>query len=194
MALTQEQLKAKFDELDKDKSGALKLKEALELTKVLGYEATKTEVFRTFKEMDKDGDGDGRISFEEFSAWYNKRTSMAGVNQNDKSSLSYGEILEAFRKIDTDFSGYLEFNEIVQLAKDLGENTNEEDMIKLFKEIDTNDDRKISFSEFLSWYRFGKDLPFAKAMKTHMSIMAGLGVANKHLRKFEDGNLEGDGR
>lgn len=109
-------------------------------------------------------------------------------------SLEYTEIKKAFDQIDTDKSGALELDEIMKLAKDLGEEASPQQILEIFGEIDENNDRKISFNEFLSWYRFGKDIPIARVMKAHIAIMNGIEVARKQMEKLDDGNLEGDGR
>lgn len=116
------------------------------------------------------------------------------TEKTKQESLSLEEIRKAFKKLDSDNSGSLELDEILDLATQLGEKVNKAQLFDVFGEIDKNDDRKISFDEFLSWYRFGKDIPIAKAMKAHMSILAGFNMAKKHLEKFDQGNLEGDGR
>lgn len=107
-------------------------------------------------------------------------------------SLSYSEIKTAFDQIDKDNSGALELNEIIELSKGLGEEASPESILKIFGEIDENNDRKISFHEFLSWYRFGKDIPIAEAMKAHMTVLSGIDIATKKLETIKERSVEGE--
>ena len=53
-----------FDLVDKDKSGAIEMEEAEELTQLLGMDLTRDEVELLVREIDKDGNGE--VDFEEF--------------------------------------------------------------------------------------------------------------------------------
>lgn len=72
----------------------------------------------------------------------------------------WDENLEAlFAEIDTDSSGSLERNEILQLSKDLGKNWTSKDLDEAMKAMDTDSDGKISLSEFQSWWSKNKNNP-----------------------------------
>lgn len=63
---------------------------------------------------------------------------------------------EAFNKFDKDQSGSIEESEIIQLAKELGHEVTLEEVQAIFREIDTNKDKKISFDEFVIWWSTGR--------------------------------------
>jgi Ca2+-binding EF-hand superfamily protein len=53
-----------------------------------------------------------------------------------------------FDSIDTDSSGYIDINELTNLASALGHQLTEEELATVFSELDENHDNKISFKEF----------------------------------------------
>ena len=65
--------------------------------------------------------------------------------------------MDTFNKLDEDSSGFIEFNEILELLKQLeGEGADIELLNKstntLMETLDKNRDGKISFEEFSIWY------------------------------------------
>jgi len=62
-----------------------------------------------------------------------------------------------FDSFDKDNSGFLDTAEVVQAAKELGVEFTEDDVSKVFGEVDKNFDGKITFMEFAEWWRLGKD-------------------------------------
>jgi Ca2+-binding protein (EF-Hand superfamily) len=65
-------------------------------------------------------------------------------------------IKKVFESFDKDNSGFIDRSEIVQIAKELGQEVTEEEVDKIFADIDTNKDRKISLKEFETWWCYGK--------------------------------------
>ncbi|XP_006823620.1 neo-calmodulin-like [Saccoglossus kowalevskii] len=75
--------------------------------------------------------------------------------QDDKSAKkckkpvnSEEKVMEAFKEIDKDDSGYVTVDEVKKVLKDLGEEVSDEDIDKFFESADKNDDGKISYNEF----------------------------------------------
>jgi len=86
--------------------------------------------------------------------------------------LGVNELKQAFNQLDKDGSGYLEVEEVVALSKSLGEEVTKENITSLFSEADTNKDGKLSFNEFVAWFRVGRTTRFAKLMKYQISMLS----------------------
>lgn len=70
--------------------------------------------------------------------------------------MSIQELRIAFETFDEDKSGMLEVDEVIELALSLNAQTTREEFTEMFSGLDTNQDGKISFEEFVSWYRVGR--------------------------------------
>lgn len=79
--------------------------------------------------------------------------------------LSRDELRKAYDEVDTDKSGSIELGELVALCEKLGEPTDLGTVSTLFQEIDTNHDGKVSFTEFVAWFRLGKHSKLKGALK-----------------------------
>lgn len=70
----------------------------------------------------------------------------------------YTEYEKIFKSVDKDKSGFVEKAELLQMMHNLGYRTvTEDDIGKILAEIDLNNDKKISFSEYLSMMKKFKD-------------------------------------
>lgn len=58
--------------------------------------------------------------------------------------------------MDTDHSGFLEYSEIAKVAAQMGITVNDKEVQEIFEAADSNKDGKISFEEFVAWYRVGR--------------------------------------
>ena len=90
--------------------------------------------------------------------------------------LSSAQLQEAFDKYDKDKSGALDLDEVVKLANSLGAKATKKELEDLFKSIDVDHDNKLSFSEFLAWYRVGKHSKLANLLKYQMQLEKGAKV------------------
>jgi len=63
-----------------------------------------------------------------------------------------GNVQETFNKIDADSSGFIDVKELDQLLKELNIPHKPEDVKIALKEIDSDNDKTISLSEFEAWY------------------------------------------
>lgn len=61
-------IRAKFNELDRDKSGSLDASELAVLASSLGADFTRDEISAVFEVLDRDSSG--KIDYEEFTAWW----------------------------------------------------------------------------------------------------------------------------
>ena len=62
------------------------------------------------------------------------------------------ELLEDFEFCDEDGDGFMQFDEFVQFMDGLGADMRGEECRVGFAEIDSNDDGRIGFQEFLDWW------------------------------------------
>jgi hypothetical protein len=61
-----------------------------------------------------------------------------------------------FDSMDTDLSGFIDMDELVNVAKALGHTLQEEELKVVFDELDENQDHKISYEEFTKWWKKGR--------------------------------------
>jgi Ca2+-binding EF-hand superfamily protein len=69
----------------------------------------------------------------------------------DKELLN--SLKKLFDKFDEDKSGFIELNEISQISKTLGDDTKSENFKKAVFALDLNHDERISFEEFIRWWK-----------------------------------------
>lgn len=98
-------------------------------------------------------------------------------------SLDRKELREVFDQFDADKSGSLEIPEILKLCEKIEANTTEEKLNKLFKEIDMNEDGKVSFEEFLAWYRVGRTTDSATFLRNQIRIQNQFNNVFKNMSK-----------
>ena len=96
--------------------------------------------------------------------------------------LSSAQLREAFESIDTNRSGSLEFVEVAELSKKLGQPVDKASIENIFKAIDTNSDGKLTFEEFLAWYRVGRNSKMGHLIKTHLEVQKGFRTVNQKMK------------
>ena len=139
--LTEEQrqeIKEAFDLFDTDGSGSIDSKELKVAMRALGFEPRKDEVKRMISEMDKDGSG--TIEYPEF-----EEMMAAKMAERDPRE----EILKAFKLFDDDNTGRISFKNLKRVARELGENMTDEELMEMIEEADRDGDGEISQEEFL---------------------------------------------
>merc|ERR1711904_231228 len=139
--LTEEQkqeIREAFDLFDTDGSGAIDAKELKVAMRALGFEPKKDEIRKMISDIDKDGDG--TIDFDEFMM-------MMTAKMAEKDSRE--EIVKAFRLFDDDETGRISFKNLKRVAKELGENMTDEELMEMVDEADRDGDGEINEEEFL---------------------------------------------
>jgi hypothetical protein len=63
---------------------------------------------------------------------------------------------KVFKAFDTDNSGFIDSNELIQVAKELGRNLSNDELEECLKDLDQNKDGKISYEEFSRWWLSGR--------------------------------------
>lgn len=89
---------------------------------------------------DIDKEGTGKITFADF-------LQVMTVKMAEKDSNE--EILKAFRLFDDDDTGKISFKNLKRVAKELGENLNDEELREMLEEADLDGDGEVNEEEFL---------------------------------------------
>ena len=133
-----QEIKEAFDLFDTDGSGSIDAKELKVAMRALGFEPKKEEVRRMIAEVDKDGSG--TIEFPEF-------LDMMAAKMAERDPRE--EILKAFRLFDDDETGKISFKNLKRVARELGENMTDEELMEMIEEADRDGDGEINEEEFL---------------------------------------------
>lgn len=117
-----------------------------------------------FASMDKNGDG--KVQAEEFMEWF----STAETNEGIKSFF-HQKTMQIFKEIDTDNSGYIDEQELVDVSVRLGQKFSQAEINAIFNEMDTNKNGKVEIKEFIQW--MDKDASksgFGKMLSSTLSL------------------------
>lgn len=106
--------------------------------RALGFEPKREEIKKLISEVDKDGTG--VIDFPEFLDMM-----TAKMAERDPRE----EMLKAFRLFDDDESGKISFKNLKRVAKELGENMTDDEILEMIEEADRDGDGEIGEEEFM---------------------------------------------
>ena len=118
--------------------GTIDAKELKVAMRALGFEPKKEEIKKMISDIDKDGNG--TIDYQEF-------LEMMTTKMSEKDSRE--EILKAFRLFDDEEKGKISFTNLKRVAKELGENMKDEELMEMIEEADRDGDGEINEEEFL---------------------------------------------
>ncbi|KAI8928691.1 hypothetical protein BC831DRAFT_447000 [Entophlyctis helioformis] len=140
--LTDEQkqeIKEAFELFDTDKDNALDYHELKVAMRALGFDVKKPEVLKILRDYDKDGQG--LIDFDDFNKVMTERIL-------DRDPLE--EIRKAFQLFDDDGSGKISLRNLRRVAKEIGENLDDEELQAMIDEFDLDQDGEINEQEFIN--------------------------------------------
>ena len=100
--------------------------------RALGFEPKREEIKKLISEVDKDGSG--VIDFPEF-------LEMMTAKMADRDPQE--EMLKAFRLFDDDETGKISFKNLKRVAKELGENMTDDEIMEMIEEADRDGDGEI---------------------------------------------------
>lgn len=153
-----------FKEIDTDGSGFLDIQEIKEIAFRLGQSLDDDRLKTVFDSMDKNKDG--KIQAEEFMEWFNNEETNEG-----SKSFFHQKTLQIFKEIDTDNSGFLDEQELVDVSNRLGQKFSQKQIHVIFNEMDSNKDGKIQIGEFIAWMDKKSDkTSFGKMLSTAMGL------------------------
>ncbi|ODQ65166.1 EF-hand protein [Nadsonia fulvescens var. elongata DSM 6958] len=134
-----QEIKEAFGLFDMDNDGHLDFHETKVAMRALGFEAKKPEVLKIIRDHDRSGRG--LISFDDFS------TVMA---EKILSRDPLEEIRRAFALFDDDNTGKISLRNLRRVAKELGENLDEDELQAMIDEFDLDQDGEINEEEFIA--------------------------------------------
>ncbi|KAI7728193.1 hypothetical protein M8C21_012885, partial [Ambrosia artemisiifolia] len=135
-------LKEMFKGMDTDNSGTITLEELKQGLSKQGPRLSENEVKQLLEAAD--ADGNGTIDYDEFI------TATMHLNRMDREEHLY----TAFQYFDKDNSGYISIEEMEQAIREYGMNDGR-DIKEIVSEIDTDNDGRINYDEFVAMMRKG---------------------------------------
>ncbi|KAJ3029887.1 UNVERIFIED_CONTAM: Calcium-binding component of the spindle pole body (SPB) half-bridge [Siphonaria sp. JEL0065] len=133
------EVKEAFELFDTDKDGALDYHELKVAMRALGFDVKKQEVLKILREFDKDGQG--LIEYADFARVMTERIL-------DRDPLD--EIRKAFQLFDDDGTGKISVRNLRRVAKEIGENLDDEELQAMIDEFDLDQDGEINEQEFIA--------------------------------------------
>nr|ACQ58819.1 Centrin-1 [Anoplopoma fimbria] len=133
-----QEIKEAFDLFDTDGTGTIDVKELKVAMRALGFEPKKEEIKKMIADIDRESSG--TIDFSDFLG-------MMSLKMSEKDSKE--EIMKAFRLFDDDGTGKISFKNLKRVAKELGENLNDDELQEMIDEADQGGDGEINELEFL---------------------------------------------
>ncbi|TPX43315.1 hypothetical protein SeMB42_g04776 [Synchytrium endobioticum] len=140
--LTDEQkleIKEAFELFDTDKDNALDYHELKVAMRALGFDVKKAEVLKILREFDKGGHG--LIEFDDFNKVMTERIL-------DRDPIE--EIRKAFQLFDDDGTGKISLRNLRRVAKEIGEQLDDEELQAMIDEFDLDQDGEINENEFIA--------------------------------------------
>ena len=134
-----QEIKEAFELFDTDKTGTIDYHELKVAMRALGFDVKKQEVLAMMRDFDRDGAG--QIEYPDFLEIMTTK-----ISERDPVE----EILKAFKLFDEDTTGRISLRNLRRVARELGENLNDDELQAMIDEFDKDGDGEISENEFLS--------------------------------------------
>ncbi|KEI38895.1 uncharacterized protein L969DRAFT_50490 [Mixia osmundae IAM 14324] len=132
------EIKEAFELFDLDKDGMLDYHEVKVAFRALGFDLKKAEVLKLLR--DHDENGRSLMSFESF-----QRITTDKMLTRDPLD----EIRRAFQLFDDDKTGKIDIRNLRRVAKEIGENLDDDELTAMIEEFDLDQDGMISEQEFV---------------------------------------------
>ena len=126
-----------FKIFDKNNDGLITQDELKQLLNNIGQKPSDSEIQDMINEIDIDGDG--KINFDNFITLMEKK-----LRDHDNEE----ELIETFKVFDKDGIGFITFNNLKDVIKNLGLNYSDDEIMEMIKECDLDNDMMINYDEF----------------------------------------------
>eukprot|EP00617_Octactis_speculum_P023229 CAMPEP_0185746602 /NCGR_PEP_ID=MMETSP1174-20130828/5208_1 /TAXON_ID=35687 /ORGANISM="Dictyocha speculum, Strain CCMP1381" /LENGTH=175 /DNA_ID=CAMNT_0028421397 /DNA_START=89 /DNA_END=616 /DNA_ORIENTATION=- len=128
-----------FDLFDADGSGTISPKELMTAMEALGFEGEGKGQALLQMMNEIDNDGSGTIDFDEF---------LGMMTSKMDSASTYPDIVRAFELYDDDKTGKISLRNMRRVAKEIGETMDDNAMMQMLEQADTDNDGEISLDDF----------------------------------------------
>ncbi|KAL9184707.1 LOW QUALITY PROTEIN: hypothetical protein ACHAXT_012677 [Thalassiosira profunda] len=172
-----------FREIDRDGSGFLDEQEVKEMTIRLGQPLSDERVKSIFNSMDTNKDG--KVEAKEFLEWFTKEETKEGIK-----SYFHNKTLQIFKEIDTKKKGYLDEEELGDIAVRLGQSYTRRQIKDIFDEMDKDKNGRVEIDEFIAWMD-KKNAKDDSGFREMLSAALGLGGTGWLRRKGGGGSFLG---
>jgi len=146
-----------FGIIDKDKSGSIDHAELFNMVRLVKPGATKADLLKMFAVVDESKDG--KINKAEFVHHYVeafKADTAAEFHERMNTTRKYlvrkPALSEVFDKYDSDKSGGLDKGEIYRMVKLVKPTFTNEELLAMFKHLDTDHSKQIEKEEFIRYF------------------------------------------
>nr|CAI39167.1 calmodulin2-2 [Paramecium tetraurelia] len=116
LAEKEAEIKEAFEIFDKNKSKSISVQELTSVFRSLGYNFSQDEI----QSMKAEGAEDKELDFDDFKNLL--------LMQEEKAKSGEDDLRDAFEVFDRDANGYIGLEELMMVAKSLGENISEDDL------------------------------------------------------------------
>lgn len=131
------EIKEAFDLFDSDNTGEIDPADLDEAMKSLGLDERSKPIHALVKEMQNTQEGS--IDFEGFLELMTARFSERDTKE---------DILKVFKLFDEGGEGYVDLGALKKVAKELGENMDENELMEMIERADSDGDKKVTFEDF----------------------------------------------
>ncbi|WFD34013.1 Calcium-binding component of the spindle pole body (SPB) half-bridge [Malassezia cuniculi] len=132
-----QEIREAFTLFDLDKDGSLTPSEFKVALRSLGFELNKGDANKLFQ--DNETSGSGRMGWDDFHRILSERIAARDPME---------EIQRAFKLFDDEGTGRISLRSLKRVAKELGENLDDEELAAMIEEFDLDQDGAIDLREF----------------------------------------------
>lgn len=137
-----QEIREAFHVFDPHDSGVIPNRKMGNVLRSLGQFPTEAELYDIIDEIDVEGEGE--IKYPDFEAMIVKRVEATYKDESLRA---------AFKLFDRDEDGFISQAELRTVMFNLGERCTEEEFFDMMKEVDTDNDGRISYTEFVAALR-----------------------------------------
>ncbi len=131
------EIKRAFDLFDDDNDGSITPKDLADAYNEMGMNANNKVIYQILAELDHDNSG--MIDFDEF-------IQLATARPDFKPTRN--ELMKIFRIFDIGSKGKISKQDLKKIADELGQETSDDELKKMMRKADRNDDGFVDFDDF----------------------------------------------